>query len=162
MALHPAPRHEPTYDTTAPRISVALAYPLRLGRRRIAHIDLVPPTLDDLEALRGLDGAGPREILAAMSDLDQDQVGLLRWPDVEAALEAAKALLPPDLLPVPNSAPLIATDLEANVASVVSEAAPRIPASPTDLDDDETVLPTARADRLVDLVGVSMEGIEHG
>ena len=35
-----------------------------------------------------------------------------------------------------------------------------LPARPAD--DDETVLPTARADRLVDLVGVSMEGIEHG
>ena len=162
MALHPAPRREPTYESGAPRVDVPLTYPLRLGRRRIAHIDLVPPTLDDLEALRGLDGAGPREILAAMSDLDQDQVGLLRWPDVEAALEAAKALLPPDLLPVPNSTSLIATDLEANVASVASEAAPRIPASPTDLDDDETVLPPAHTGRLVDLVGVSMEGIEHG
>ena len=162
MALYPAPRREPTYDTSAPRIGVALTYPLRLGRRRLAHIDLVPPTLDALEALRGLDRAGPREILAAMSDLDQGQVGLLRWPDVEAALEAARALLPPDLLPVPDSASLIATDPEPSMASVASEEAPRIPATPTDIDDDETVLPPARADRLVDLVGVSMEGIEHG
>ncbi|MCW1842230.1 hypothetical protein [Prosthecomicrobium hirschii] len=162
MALHPAPRREPTYETGSPRVDVPLRYPFRIGRRRIAHIDLIPPTLDDLEVLRSLDGAGPREILAAMSDLDQDQVGLFRWPDVEAALEAARALLPPDLLPVRNSAPLIGTDPEASVASVASEAAPRIPALPTDLDDDETVLPTARADRLVDLVGVSMEGIEHG
>ncbi|TPQ44520.1 hypothetical protein C2U72_27685, partial [Prosthecomicrobium hirschii] len=132
MVLHPAPRHEPTYESGAPRVDVPLRYPFRIGRRRIAHIDLVPPTLDDLEALRGLDGAGPREILAAMSDLDQGQVGLLRWPDVEAALEAARALLPPDLLPVPNSTSLTATDLEANVASVASEAVPRVPATPTD------------------------------
>ena len=79
-----------------------------------------------------------------------------------AHARAAAPLLPPDLLPVPNSASRIATDLEANVASVTPEAAPRVPASPTDLDDDEAVLPTARADRLVDLVGVSMEGIAHG
>ena len=162
MALYPAPRREPTYETGGTHVDVPLLYPFRLGRRRIAHIDLVPPTLDDLEALRGLDGAGPREILAAMSDLDQDQVGFLRWPDVEAALEAARALLPPDLLSVPDGASLIATDLEASVASVASEAVPRIPALPTDLDDDEAVLPPARADCLVDLVGVSMEGIEHG
>ena len=162
MALHPAPRREPTYESGAPRVDVPLRYPFRIGRRRIAHIDLVPPTLDDLEALRGLDGAGPREFLAAMSDLDQAEIGLLRWPDVEAALEAARALLPPDLLPVPDDASRIATLQEANVASVGSEAVPRIPATPTDLDDDETVLPPARADHLVDLVGVSMEGIEHG
>ena len=162
MALYPAPRREPTYETGGTHVGVPLLYPFRIGRRRIAHLQLVPPTLDDLEALRGLDGAGPREILAAMSDLDQGQVGFLRWPDVEVALEAARALLPPDLLPVPDGASLIAIDPEANVASVASEAAPRVPATPTDLDDDETVLPTARADRLVDLVGVSMEGIAHG
>ena len=161
MALHPALPPDPVYDPGGLRIGLPLAYPFRIGHRRIARLDLVPPTLDEIETLRSLDRLGPREILAAMTELDPREVGHLRWPDVEAALEAARELLPPDLLP----APVLMVDPGAapDLGTVAAEPAPsRIPPEPTDLDDDEAVLPAASRDLVADILGVTMEGIERG
>lgn len=170
MPLHPAPAPEPTYDPGGARVGVPLAYPFRIGRRRIVRLDLVPPTLDEIETLRLLDPLGPREILAAMTELDLREVGLLRWTDVEAALEAARTLLPPDLLPTAESSVIGAdaredpvTTTEPPASGIPSERAfARIPPEPTDLDDDEATLPPAAPHRVADLLGVTLEGIERG
>lgn len=169
MPLHPAPAPEPAYDPVGARVGVPLAYPFRIGRRRIVRLDLVPPTLDEIETLRLLDPPGPREILAAMTELDLREVGLLRWTDVEAALEAAGTLLPPDLMLARASEidtgagqdPVTTTEPPAS--GIPSErASSRIPSEPTDLDDDEAILPPAEPHRVADFLGVSLEGIERG
>jgi len=170
MPLHPASAPEPTYDPSGGHVGVPLAYPFRIGRRRIVRLDLVPPTLDEIETLRLLDPPGPREILAAMTKLDPREVGLLRWIDVEAALEAAHTLLPPDLLPAAGASVIGAGAREEQVttteplgAGIPSErTSARIPPEPTDLDDDETILPPAAQHGVADLLGVTLEGIERG
>ena len=165
MPIHPASAPEPAYDPGGARVGVPLVYPFRIGRRRIARLDLVPPTLDEIETLRLLDPPGPREILAAMTELDPREVGLLRWTDVEAALLAARALLPPDLLPpdlLPAGASASDAGAEQDPPTTTEPPSNRIPPEPTDLDDDETTLPPAAPHLVVDILGVTLEGIERG
>ena len=151
----PAPEYEPG----GLRVGQPLAYPFRLGDRRIERLDLWPPSLDAIEMLRARDDIGPRDILAAMCEHDETTLGFLRWPDVEAALDAARPLLPADFLPQPEAP---APPEPAPVPAGDDRPAIRIPTEPTDLDDDEAELPSARPETLDDILGVSMEGIARG
>lgn len=76
---------------------VPLAWPFEIDGRSIDRAELVHPSLDGLEFLRGEGALSARIILQVTSTLPLRAIGCLRWPDVEAVLAAAMALLPPDL-----------------------------------------------------------------
>lgn len=86
----------PSYRHCADLV-IPLRYPFHLGGRKIAAAEIVPPTLAELEWLAA--GAGrPVDILAVATTLDAAAIAALRWPDAEAILVAARAVLPPDLV----------------------------------------------------------------
>jgi hypothetical protein len=76
---------------------VPLAWPFELDGRSIDRVELVHPSLDGLEFLRGEGALSARLILQVTSTLPLRAIGGLRWPDVETILAAAMTLLPPDL-----------------------------------------------------------------
>ncbi len=93
---------EPVYEG-GPALVVPLAHPFTLGDRRFAEAKLDPPPLAVVEALVEAGATDLRSVLAATTDLPPEVVGHLRWPDAEALLTAARALLPPGLLPAPEA-----------------------------------------------------------
>jgi hypothetical protein len=90
------PNH-PVYGRTSGQGAVIrLEYPFRIGSRWIRSVQILPPTLRELERLRGRDDLRAADVLAPMTGFDQDVIRFFRWPDVETALMAALDLLPPD------------------------------------------------------------------
>jgi hypothetical protein len=84
-------------DPAGEGVFVPLRFPLRIGRRLIRKLRLLPPTLGTLENLRALPAVGASDVLAACSGMDPTEIRAMRWTDVETAVVAAFGLLPPDL-----------------------------------------------------------------
>lgn len=87
----------PVYGrTSGPRAVIRLDYPFRIGSRWIRAVQILPPTLGELERLRGRDDLCAADVLGPVTGLDEHVIRSFRWPDVETALTTAFGLLPPD------------------------------------------------------------------
>lgn len=142
----------PVYEG-GPALVVPLAHPFTLGGCRFAEVRLDPPPLVVVEALVEAGATDLRSVLAATTDLPPEAVGHLRWPDAETLLAAARSLLPPGLLPVPE-APTVAEPGPDAEAAAEPPGPPPPPHDWTDLDDDEADLPAAAPETMADFLGV--------
>ena len=128
------------------RTTVPLAYPFRLGARRVARVSLVPPTLGDLEVIRASEIVNAAILLSIMSGETEDVIRACRWPDVDVLLRAALDLLPPDI------AALVSDD---GAAPAVHVSEPALQPEPI-LDDPGG--PEAFRDFMIDPAEMSLDG----
>lgn len=78
--------------------SVTLEYPFTLEGVRLDMVELSPPTLGNLTALRSLPVVSAVDVILAISGLPVVTIEAMRWPDIERILDEARALLPPDFV----------------------------------------------------------------
>ena len=80
-----------------PVASVPLAFPFQLMGVTIDRLDLSPPAYGDLLRLWAAGELTAHDIVAVLSGAPPVVIHALRWPDMEDALKAGVALLPPDI-----------------------------------------------------------------
>lgn len=93
-----------------PAATVALQYPFTLNRIEYRRVNLNPPSLQDIQAIRFMEAIRPEAIVNALTGIPEEAINCFRWTDVEAVLQKGKALLPPDLFEPPSMGGSEATD----------------------------------------------------
>lgn len=113
-----------TYYDSGAALSVSLKYPFRFGDVWVETVSLVPPTLDQMAEIREAAPLTAHVILSPMSGLSESIIGAMRWPDVEAMLDVAFTLLPPDFVQAFKGEPEPATPEPATPDEPVDLAPP--------------------------------------